>query len=175
MGRASKAFANRVVRRFHTLLVRYLASRLRCPDDANDLAQKVYLSLLNVNPRSVKDPLKYLLKCANAAVADFYATKQSEPVQFDGQLADQTAESPSTAFHDNPIEGLDLERDVTRVLKRLRLTHRRVFVMIAWDGKTYASVASELGYAVDTVKTYFFEAAVEVRAAIKGGQGVHEP
>jgi RNA polymerase sigma-70 factor (ECF subfamily) len=167
----SDAFAQRAVRTLHVRLMRYLLRRLGSADDASDLAQEVYLRLLNADPRAVRSPLHYLLSCAATVLADFYKKGRRELVEFDEATFERTHSDSERNSQDDSVEVSDRERDVVSAVRLLSRVHSEVVVRRAVHGDSYASIARRLGLAEETTRIYYFKAAARVRAAIRDSQG----
>jgi len=151
--------------------MRYLWRRLGSADDASDLAQEVYLRLLNADPHTVRSPVHYLLSCAGTVLADFYKKGKRELVEFDESVFEKAHNDSARDSQDDSIETSDLERDVVSAIRLLSKVHREVFVRRAVYGDSYASIANRLGLAEETTRIYYFKAAARVRAAIRDSQG----
>lgn len=167
MSLGSDAFARSAVRKFHAQLMRYLGYRLKSTEDARDLAQEVYLRLLAVDEAAVKNPLQFLLVCASRVLADFHDQGARERKRLGKMLSVQSRGHLSDSSQEEPMELVELERDAIRAIRMLDRVRRRVFVLRAIHGEGYAAIAAQLGLTEETTKLYYFQAAAQVRAAIR--------
>src|SRR5689334_12901015 len=73
-------------------LHRYISKRLRAGEDAQDLAQEVYLRLLKHRTELIREPLAYVYTVASRVVGEQHLRSDSRIV-FDSELLDIVAES----------------------------------------------------------------------------------
>jgi RNA polymerase sigma-19 factor, ECF subfamily len=144
--------------RYSRELHRYLLRRLRRPEDADDLAQEVYLRLLRMNQDTlVRKPLAYLYGIAARVVADFHRSKTLPQTQ------DGDADLDSQVIHDDLAERLNLQQQLHRALAQLPPMHAAVLLAHKRDGLSYQEVARELNLSVHTVAIYVKQAKARIR------------
>jgi RNA polymerase sigma-70 factor (ECF subfamily) len=148
-------------------LERYLMRRVRDGQDVRDLAQEVYLRLLRVGKAELAtgDSPAYLYWIASHVVYEFKLRAKRERVVFDSDAVDALTEHPPEVERDPIGEGLDLEGQLSRALKRLPPAYRAVILMHKRDGLSFAEVANELQLSKHTVKKYVGRALAALRAA----------
>ncbi len=150
---------------YQPALQRFLLRRLRCTQDARDLAQEVYLRVLRVaDPKLVRQPLSYLYRIASNVVYEFHIHQQHEAVTFDSEAMEQLAEHPANVQPDEMSDRLSLQRQIAGVLKELPPLQRAILLMQKRDGLSYAEIAQKLSISVHTVEKYLFRALAVVRA-----------
>src|SRR5690606_14449266 len=75
--------------RYGVQLHRYLLRHLRKSQDANDLAQEVYLRLLRLERSElVRQPNAYLFFVASQVVSQFQLRNRTDPVTYDSEIVD---------------------------------------------------------------------------------------
>jgi RNA polymerase sigma factor (sigma-70 family) len=150
------------------VLHRFLMRRLHNDQNAQDLAQEVYLRLLRVEDREViRDPLAFLYRLAMNLVYEFRLRRQRDPVLFDSEAAEEVAERSLGASSGDLSEPLCTDEELKRVLSALPAMPRAVFVLRKRDGMSDREIATELGLSVHTVKKYLCQAVAQCREAVK--------
>jgi RNA polymerase sigma-70 factor (ECF subfamily) len=148
-------------RSYDKQLHRYLARRLTQRQDAEDLAQEVYLRLLRVDAtRQVQKPVAYIFGIASHVIADFKSESRSGHERWDDREddADGHASSP-----DDLAERLNLQQQLERAFARLPQTHAKVLIAHKHRGLSYEEVAAELGLSIHTVEKYITQAKAQIR------------
>jgi RNA polymerase sigma-70 factor (ECF subfamily) len=155
------AFDPSSFRTYDKQLHRYLARRLTQRQDAEDLAQEVYLRLLRLDAtKQVHKPVAYIFGIASHVVADF----MSEP-RHGHECQDERADDPDQCASppDELPDRLNLQQQLERALERLPRTHAMVLVAHKHRGLSYAEVATELGLSIHTVEKYVTQAKALIR------------
>jgi len=147
-------------------LLRYLMRRLGHAQNAQDLAQEVYLRLLRVEDMDlVRQPQAYLYRIAAHVVYEFrlreereqkYMTIDSEAM---AELADQVGDSSA----EEQWRTMNTERELTRLFAQLPPVEQAILLLQKRDGLSYKEVAKKLDLSVHTVKKYLFRALLRLR------------
>jgi RNA polymerase sigma-70 factor (ECF subfamily) len=148
-------------RTYDKQLHRFLARRLTQRQDAEDLAQEVYLRLLRIDAaKSVQKPVAYIFGIASHVVADFKrgARPGYERLEDREDDSDERASSP-----DDLADRLNLQQQLERAFARLPRTHAMVLIAHKHCGLSYEEVAAELGLSVHTVEKYLTQAKAVIR------------
>lgn len=144
-------------------LHRYLAHRLPRPQDAEDLAQEVYLRLLRMDgEKCVEKPLAYIYGIASHLLADYRSDSRRQREL----LRDEEDESPEEGWEssaDDLAERLNLQQQLERAFARLPRTLALVLLAHKHRGLSYEEVAAELGLSVHTVEKYITQAKARIR------------
>jgi RNA polymerase sigma factor (sigma-70 family) len=168
-GEFAPSFAQAAFERHRVALHRFLMQRLHNSQNAQDLAQEVYLRLLRVaDGELVRNPLAFLYRIALNVVYEFRLQRDREPVMFDSDAVEALVEHPvhaPTANQPDASEALQAEARLKRVLAPLPPMMRAVFVLRKRDGKSHREIAAELGLSTHTVKKYLCQAVAQCRAA----------
>ena len=147
-------------------LHRYLARRLPRPNDADDLAQEVFLRLLRVEDAEfVRKPQAYLYGIAAHVVREFRMRTEHEHrrVTYDSDVVEQEAENPSQLPDDELTDSLNLRRQLEHALDQLSPMHRAVVILLKYHGMSYAEAACVTRLSVHTVEKYYFQAKAELK------------
>jgi RNA polymerase sigma factor (sigma-70 family) len=146
-------------------LLRYLLRCRGCEQDANDLAQEVYMELLRVSePEAIKQPQAYLYRIASHVVYRFKRRRQRESdfVTFDSETVARLEDRPQGETVEETRQ-TDAIRELERLMDDLPPLHRAIILMCKRDGMSYAQAAHKLGVSVHTVKKYLHRAMVHMR------------
>jgi RNA polymerase sigma factor (sigma-70 family) len=166
--RRNAALAEAAFERHGGALLRYLLRCRGCAQDADDLAQEVYLELLRVSQaEAVKQPQAYMYRVASHVVYRFKRRRQRESdfVAFDSEAVSQMEERVGDRRPQGVGEQLDNERELTRLLEELPPLYRAIILLQKRDGLSYAQVAERLGISIHTVKKYLHRALLQMRSA----------
>jgi RNA polymerase sigma factor (sigma-70 family) len=147
-------------------LHRFLIRRLRRAEDAEDLAQEVFMRLARMeNSDFVKNPRAYLFGIAGHVVSEYRIRDQhlESWLVFDEEIATREAERPAAVHLDQLSEELDIKRQLRRALERLPAVHRAVFVLHKRDGYSYEEIAARLQISVRKIETYLADAKAQLR------------
>lgn len=153
-----------VFKRYGEELHRYLVRHLHHTQEANDLAQEVYLRLLRLEKSElVRQPAAYLFFVAAQVVSQFKMHLRAEPIVYDSDVAHERTENPPHFRPDEVGDHLQAQRQLERLLEALPATHRDVLLLRRRDGLSWTEIAAELGLSVHTVKKYLHEARAKLR------------
>jgi RNA polymerase sigma factor (sigma-70 family) len=143
-------------------LQRYLAHRLPRPQDAEDLAQEVYLRLLRVDQTKLRKPLAYIYGIAAHVVADF-TNDARHTRELLSEDQEEGPEESAEALPDDLADRLNLQQQLERALARLPRMHALVLLAHKHRGLSYEEVAVELGLSIHTVEKYITQAKARIR------------
>lgn len=144
-------------------LHRYLVRRMPRPEDAEDLAQEVYLRLLRIDSaKRVHKPLAYIYGIASHVVADYRSDTRHER-EFISDDEDEALDGGAEPPVDDLIDRLNLQQQLERALTQLPTTHAQVLLAHKHRGLSYQEVAAELGLSIHTVEKYVTQAKAKIR------------
>jgi len=170
--KGAKRAANLVdiaVQHYGLQLHRFLLRRLQHPQDAEDLAQEVFMRLTRIeNSDFVRKPRAYLFGIASHVVSEFRIRNEhsKEWLTFDSEVVEHCAEHPAEMRPDELAERLDVKRQLRRALECLPPAQLAVFLMHKRDGYSYEEIAEKLGFSERKVETYLAEAKVRLRRVV---------
>jgi len=133
-------------------LLRFLRSRLSHGDQAQDLAQEVYLRLLRVEDlRLIRNPRAFVIHLAAHAAHEWRMLARNRLQHSEEELAQLMADSGDPADR--------LERDsqiaqLERALSTLSPKQQAVLLMHRRDGMTYQEIAAHMQLSVGMVKKH---------------------
>ncbi len=159
-------FVASTFRQYGLGLHRYLERRLPSPQDADDMAQEVYLRLLRLGDTEfVREPQAYLYGVASNVVREFRIRSEIERgrMTFDSQTADDEVERGVALQPDELADQLNITRQMEKALLRLPPMHRAILVLLKRDGLTYDEVAARTGLSWWTVEKYYHQAKVQMK------------
>jgi RNA polymerase sigma factor (sigma-70 family) len=171
--RASKPVATRssahAFTQFRPGLYRFLLRRLHSAENAEDLAQEVYLRLLRVSETThVRSPQAYLYRIAFHVLYEFRLRARGEPTVFDSQAFASAAEQlpdeanqPDASYED----GARAER-YSQLVAQLPPMQRAVLRLATHHDLSHAQIAEALGISVSTVRNHLYKAIDQCRHRI---------
>ena len=156
---ATGALARRVYEEYGTELERFLGRRAPCADDARDLAQNVYLRLMQL-PRDqvIRNPQGFMYRIARNIAHEFRLRHRGNPVVFDSALVDDV---DRRSFDEDTMDAayqLDLEREIGRLLDSMPKHYKTCLLMRKMHGMTPGEIAKALGLTQKTVQRYLIRA-----------------
>ncbi len=153
--------AGQLFEQFRTGLYRYLLRRLRSADNAEDLAQEVYLRLLRAaDLEQVRCPQAYVYRIAANVLYEFRLRERSARVLFDStamseamqQLTDDSAQ-PEKAYEDSARSDR-----FERLIAQLAPMQRAVLQLATQHQLAHAQIAEKLGISISTVRNHLYKA-----------------
>jgi len=136
----------------HRWLVGWLRGRVRCEDDAADLAQDVFVRLLREpRPATLRAPRAYLATVGSRLALNLHRRRALEQAWLDALAAMPSGTAPS------PEEQLVLREVIVTIDNALAALGDRVrsaFLLAQFEGWGYAAIARELGVTPRTVVSY---------------------
>jgi RNA polymerase sigma factor (sigma-70 family) len=158
---ASTPLATLAYEQFHSGLYRYLLRRLGSAQNAEDLAQEVYLRLLRTaDPGQVKYPQAYVYRVAFNVLYEFRLRARGDPVVFDSEtVAEAADELPDDAtLPEQAYEDGAKERQFERAIAQLPPMQRAVLRLATHHNLAHAQIAEKLGISVSTVRNHLYKA-----------------
>lgn len=170
-GFAGEAFAH-----FRDGLRRYLLRRLRSREEADDIAQEVYLRLLRVTEaHSVQHPQAYIYRVASNVLHEFALHRNKEIVAFDSEIAEHAAnEWADERSADDSYERSGREHRLAAVIEKLPPMQRAVLVLAKQLGLSHAEIAAKLGISINTTRVHLYRAMNFCRIQLLQGTDDHE-
>jgi RNA polymerase sigma factor (sigma-70 family) len=164
--RSDRAF-ERMYRKHVPDVYRYALALLRCPEDAEDVAQTTFLNAYRAFkagevPRGQRTWLIGIAHdvCRNRA--------------HEAALRPEQVELEDTAVTLVPDEEGPSEQDIRRALGRLPFNQRAALVMREVEARSYQEIAEILHVSVNAVETLVFGARRALREQLEGSLTCHE-
>lgn len=165
------AFVEHVALAYGSQLHTYLVKRLRAGEDAEDLAQEVYLRLLRLQRCDlIRQPAAYVYFLAAQVVGEYRMRDARRPVVCDMEALDRMANMDSFTRRDELPDREHSERELRRLLAKLSAAHRAVLLLRKRDGYSVQEIAAKLQMSVFKVKRYLVEANARLEEKLRQGR-----
>lgn len=157
-------FVAMIAAHYATRLQRFLTLRLRNVHDVPDLAQEVFLRLLQVGRyEAIRNPEAYLFTVASRVVNNHTLRRLSDPAFIDigvapPELMGLAGDDPAAI-----AENTDCIEQVERALKQLPPKVRAALILHRVGGHTVREIAEQLGIGRETTKKYLTRATQHCR------------
>lgn len=163
-------FVEQVAQTYGSQLHRYLVKRLRAGEEAQDMAQEVYLRLLRLGRSDlIRQPVAYAYFVASQVVGEHRLRESKRPLVYDSELLEQAADSGRQGDRDVMSDQEHAKRELERLLRKLSSAHRAVFLLRRRDGFSIEEIAEKLQLSVFKVKRYLVEANSKLEEKLRQG------
>jgi len=144
-------------------VVRYISSKVNDADDADDLAQDVFLKLLEHSREGgfLPEQIRYLIFTVARNVVNDYLRHHYVRREADRYMADYMPKSDTST--ESAVVATDLAQVEARCIAALSAKRRQVFELRRFDGLSAAEIAARLGLSTRTVENHIFTASGIVR------------
>ncbi|EOX6787262.1 RNA polymerase subunit sigma [Pseudomonas aeruginosa] len=140
----------------HGWLFHWLRSRIGCPQNAADLAQDTFLSILSSKELlQIREPRSFLSTVARRLMANAYRRRQVEEAYLEALQVLPEAVEPSPEVRLLALEALTL---LDRLLDQLPGKVREAFLLAHLQGLKIAEIAERLQVSTRSVKYYLVRA-----------------
>src|SRR5262245_55107180 len=162
---ASARFVRSAHEAYEVELHRFLLRRLGRSQDAEDLAQEVYLRLLRLEKSAlVRKPIAYMYVVATQVVTQFRMQMEQDPTTYDSEIVSHLSDHPTEEPPDELTQRLIAQQQLKQLLQELPDMHRNVLLLRKRDGLSWTEIAEQLGISAHTVKKYLYEARAKLTA-----------
>lgn len=147
-----------LVRSSHVSLIQFLRTRLRCPEDANDVVQETYIRMLQYNGSTIlRSPKSMLFRIAVNVANDLRRSERVRHLSRQRNIDDfeLVSDSPSSEQH---VQGKQELSIVRQTIEELPAKCRMVFLLSRARGMTYQEIASHCGISVKMVEKHISHA-----------------
>lgn len=141
--------------KYSDMVMRIAFQNLRCMEDAEDIAQEVFLKLITANPVFMSEEHKKawfirvtINRCRDCLRSAWFRRH--------------------TALRDD-IPHRDARPDVLDAVMRLSVNYRNVIYLHYYEDMTVAQIAAALGQKENTVASWLFRARGRLRKSLEGG------
>ncbi len=153
-------------------LHRFIARRMRNPDNAADLTQEIFERYLQLpSPESVRDAQAFLYGIASNLVRELRYREGRSLIAFDSHVVDAAAEHHGPAAREDFADHIALEQELKWAIAKLPAAHRAVLLLVKRDGLSYSEVAQQTGLTLATVTNYVSQARARVKMLLKSQSG----
>jgi RNA polymerase sigma factor (sigma-70 family) len=164
----ASGFVREVALAHGSALHRFLIKRLRAGEDAQDVAQEVYLRLLRLQRTDlIRQPAAYIYFLASQIVGEHRLRASRQPVVYDSEMLDHVADAEGYARRDELPDREHSERVLKRALMRLSTAHRNVILLRKRDGFSIQEIADRLQMSPFKVRRYLVEANARIENLLR--------
>lgn len=159
------SFAAAAFENYAADLHRFLMRRLRRPEDAEDLAQEVFMRLSRIDDAEfIEKPRAYLFGIASHVIFEFRMRgRLKDQVVFDSDSLEQASERPLEVSRDELVDRLHVQRQLRAALSRLPALHLAVFLLHKRDGYSYGEIGHKLNLSARRIESYITQARSMLR------------
>lgn len=167
---------------FHANLLRFVASRVRNPADAEDVVQRVFLQVHRALPtlRDVDRLPAWLYQMTRRAIIDFYRQPAHSREQTFGDDLDPEAAAP-----EEPSALAELSSCLGPLMTTLSDADQEALALVEFQGVSQVDAARKLGVSISGMKSRVQRARSRLRSAVetccrveldrRGGLAAYEP
>jgi RNA polymerase sigma-70 factor (ECF subfamily) len=168
---AAANFVKEVALAYGSELHRFLVKRLRAGDDADDMAQEVYLRLLRLQRSDlIRQPIAYVYFLASQVAGEHRLRASRRPIALDSETLDRAANLDGYLRKDELPDREHIERELKRLLAKLSAAHRTILVLRKRDGYSIEEIAEHLQMSVFKVRRYLVEANAKLLEKMRQGE-----
>lgn len=146
---------------YHSIILSYITYRITHRYEAEDLAQDVFVRLLDYKQMLRPDTVKYFLFTIARNIVIDYLRRYYKKQEIDSYLYDMT--TTSTNETEEQIIGNDLMSIERRRLAAMPEQRRLVYSLNRFEGKTSPEIATEMNLSCRTVENHLFIGRREMR------------
>lgn len=142
-------------------LKRYLATRVRRPEDVPDICQEILYHFVRWrahHTEALRNPLGYLFRIAFRVLDDAKSRQRRDSSIQDLQPSERANEH---------AEDLAVQADMIAALKSLPENHLTALMLVESEGLSYQEAASRTGWRYSTVATYVTQARAALKLALE--------
>lgn len=151
----------------HGALVRnYIASKIENADDAEDLAQDVFVRILKFRTMIREENLlSYVLCIAHNIIVD-YQRRQQTRFKVEKNLMACYDSEPVTEF-ESQIHADEIHEQEMRIIGTMQDIRREIYVMSRLEDRSVKEIALELGLGDRQVERHLYEGRRLVRSSMR--------
>ena len=143
--------------KYYPGIKRYIVSRIRNPDEAEDLTQRVFLEFYQNNngDRDIQNPKAYLFGIARNLVGDYYSQKnrQSRFLRIDSEITERI----SNDNYGKNSRARDLIEEIEAIISQLPPKAREAVELRLVDDLSYKEAARKADCPVGMFYDRFYE------------------
>lgn len=152
-------------------LASWLAKRVRCNEDANDLAQEAFLRMHKFQQSKPLDNARaFLFRTANNLAVDQLRRAQVHDRYLSEEMLPEHSDEDDDKFAPSAERTVSAEQEldkINEVLDQMPTKVRRAFVLHRGRDMSYTEIAAEMGVSNSMVEKYIIEALKILRKELK--------
>ncbi|WP_051278652.1 RNA polymerase sigma factor [Solimonas flava] len=158
------------IERYHGALIQFLRRRLRCPDDAQDVAQEAYMRMMRYEgARDIRSPSSMLFRIATNVANDLERAEHARHVSAQCTLDDVELVSDRPSPERELVARQDLAL-LYEAIVELPPKCQQVFLLSRVKHMTYPEIARHCGISVKMVEKHISRALAFCAKKV-GGDG----
>ena len=152
-------------------LRRYLATRVRRPEDVADLCQEIlyhFVRWRTHHKEALRNPLGYLFRIAFRVLKDAGARQKRDPItQSPEEMERHLDTGLGRESHAEQAEDLAVQADVLAALKSLPENYLMALMLVEGEGLSYKEAATKTGWQYSTIATYVTQGRAALKLALE--------
>ncbi len=166
---SKRSFIEALFRQNGQQLVRFLSSRLRDPQQADEIAQEAYLRMQKLHePEQLDNARAFLFQVAANMATDQLRRQQLHHKYIQNQLErniDDSGEisAPLEYGPDEQLIAQERVKQINAALDSMKPKPRQAFLLHRRSGLSYSEIAEEMGVSVSSVEKYILAALKHFR------------
>ncbi len=167
MNAESTQWPTNVWTKYYPELLIFLKGKLRCPQEAEDVAQETFARLLSVdNPTSIRQPRAFLYRIARNLVVDS-SRKKIVRARYMVDMVDLEEHVSDKPSPDQLTEEEQLYHALQEAIREMPTRRRQVFILYRFGNVTQADIANQLGISTSMVERHLMKAMDHCRARLQ--------
>ncbi|HZG34200.1 MAG TPA: RNA polymerase sigma factor [Sphingopyxis sp.] len=159
------------IERYHGALIQFLRRRLRCPDDAQDVAQEAYMRMMRYEgARDIRSPSSMLFRIATNVANDLERAEHARHISSQCTLDDVELVSDRPSPERELVARQDLAL-LYEAIAELPPKCQQVFLLSRVKHMTYPEIARHCGISVKMVEKHISRALAFCAKKVGGGGG----
>lgn len=150
---------------YHRSVCLYIYYRINSKDDAEDLAQDVFLRLMDYKQMLRPDTVKFFIYTIARNLVNDYLRRHYKKQEVTSYIYEHTV--TYTNETENQIIANDLLACEKQKLHTLPLQRRKIYVMSRYKNKSASEISASLQLSRRTVENHLFISRKEIREYIK--------
>lgn len=150
---------------YHRSVCFYIYYRINSKDDAEDLAQDVFLRLMDYKQMLRPDTVKFFIYTIARNLVNDYLRRHYKKQEVTSYIYEHTV--TYTNETENQIIANDLLACEKQKLFTLPLRRRKIYVMSRFEGKSASEISANLQLSPRTIENHLFISRKEIREYMK--------
>ena len=143
--------------KYYSGIKRYITSRIKVPEDAEDLAQSVFLEFCRGNKGNdnIQNQEAYLFGIARKLIGRYYSQKHRESIFL--QIDTEITERLSCGNYNKDSKTIELIEEIEAIISQLPPKAREAIELRLINGFSSKESAQKIGCSIDIFYSRFYE------------------